>query len=264
MLSGLRHGVEEGRRAAALASDAASKKQVIKDFILSRFLKFGRMPNYNHQRQIRLRGQPLCYRFNRGDLQSLKEVWLEEVYRCALPFRATTVLDLGANIGLASVWLARHFRPTHVLAVEPVEANAEIAAKNLLINRVPGAVVTAAVGREEGKAKFVLRQASNVGSISTDALAGDIEVKVQSIQGLLSQLPNRTADLVKMDIEGTERELLRGDLSWLEQVRALIVEFHDTQTVVDELINNVMRAGFRYSPLNEDRQENLGCFVRNS
>jgi len=35
-----------------------------------------------------------------------------------------------------------------------------------------------------------------------------------------------TVDLIKIDVEGAERELFQGDLSWLERTRAIAIEFH--------------------------------------
>jgi hypothetical protein len=53
-------------------------------------------------------------------------------------------------------------------------------------------------------------------------------------------------DLLKIDIEGSELELLSEDADWLEQVRAISIEFHDAFrpgcTAVGE--SALARAGF--------------------
>jgi tRNA1(Val) A37 N6-methylase TrmN6 len=62
----------------------------------------------------------LWYRWNRGDLASIREVFVLEGYRLPVGFVPRTVLDLGANIGLTSIWLANNFPLEHLIAVEPV------------------------------------------------------------------------------------------------------------------------------------------------
>jgi hypothetical protein len=43
------------------------------------------LPDRNRERRIRVRGGiELNYRLNRGDMQSIREVWMDECYR--LPF----------------------------------------------------------------------------------------------------------------------------------------------------------------------------------
>lgn len=56
-----------------------------------------------------LDGTRLSYRLNRGDMQSIREVWLDEAYE--LPFKPASgvLIDLGANIGLTSLWLAKRY-----------------------------------------------------------------------------------------------------------------------------------------------------------
>jgi|SRR5579875_465611 len=44
-------------------------------------------------------GVSITYRRNRGDLQSIREVFIDEAYRLPTGFAPRTILDLGANIG---------------------------------------------------------------------------------------------------------------------------------------------------------------------
>jgi FkbM family methyltransferase len=273
-MNALKHAWIEGVAAANLANGAFPSFQFRVDFLLSRLLRLGRLPGYNAGRTVRLKdGTTLHYRFNRGDLQSLREVFLEEVYACELPFELGTMLDLGANIGLTSVWMAcrqrlRHdllasFGPLYVIAVEPVRANADVAVKNFQANQVSGSVVCAAVGQRTGVVSFSVRAESNLGKIVSVANHSDtISVPMVGIRELLEQFPNGTVDLVKMDIEGSENALLSKHTDWLTKVRALMIEWHDEITPSPPLIQNLVSSGFHHRPMNAARQENLSLFVK--
>jgi len=278
MTRALQHGWREGITAAAHAGNAASRSQLRRDYLFSRLLKFGRLPGYNRTRQVELDGSTVHYRFNRGDLQSLREVLIEEVYACDLPFAPQTVLDLGANIGLFSLWFCRRGKAREadtpvcpapseaepfLLAVEPVPENAAVAEANFHDNHIPGAVVRAAVGQEAGEAWFDLRAESNLGRLFRDGTHSQgLRVPVVGIRDLLARFPEGRVDLVKMDIEGGEEELLGRDTDWLDRVKALIVEWHDDRADSRPLIRSVEAAGFTHRRINEPRQDNLSLFWR--
>jgi len=201
----------------------------------------------------------------------LREVLVEEVYDCALPFVPHTFLDLGANIGLASIWFSNRIQPdptqsnrsAFLLAVEPVPDNAAVAEMNFRDNRIPGYVVRAAVGQHAGEAWFEARAESNLGRLATTVSpASGFRVPVVGIRDLLDHFPEGRVDLVKMDIEGGEEVLLSHDTDWLARVKALIVEWHDDRADSRPLIRNVEAAGFVHRRINEGRQDNLSLFYR--
>lgn len=269
MIRSLLHAWTEGWQATALATDARSRRKLRLDYLFSRLLRLGRLPGYNAVRQVNLDGRSVSYRFNRGDLQSLREVLVEQVYACELPFVPQTVLDLGANIGLFSLWISKRFgqsqssskRVPWLLAVEPVAENAAMAARNLRDNSIPGEVVQAAVGQQQGEAWFEARAESNLGRLTPVAGTG-LRVSVIGIRDLLEHFPGGEVDLVKMDIEGAEAELLGRDTDWLSKVKALLVEWHDDRADSRPLIANVEAAGFTHHRINEARQDNLSLFHR--
>ncbi len=275
MLTAFLNGLAEGKRASALALNPRSKFLLRYDFIFSRLLKLCKWPGYNSLRTVSLRNGPVAYRFNRGDLQSLRELLIEEVYACDLPFSPTTVLDLGANIGLFSLWLSQRIRarqtqsnsvkPVYFLAVEALSSNAVVAKQNFLANALLGEVIPEAVGQQSGWAWFNECAESNLGSLSINGCNGEHQrVPVIGIRQLIQRLPGGKADIVKMDIEGAEGELLSHDMDWLDRVRAMVVEWHDEVAPSAPLIENVIRAGFHHERINSSRQDNLSLFVKHS
>ncbi|OWY59180.1 hypothetical protein B7486_75970, partial [cyanobacterium TDX16] len=107
-------------------------------------------------------GTSIRYRANPGDVRSLREVWFEDVYRLPEHWRPRTVLDLGANIGLTSLWFHQRWPEARFVLVEPDPANVVLARRNLDTNGVLGMVLAAAVGPEAGSARFASDAASNL------------------------------------------------------------------------------------------------------
>src|SRR5712671_6873777 len=102
--------IREWGKCIRLCADPPSVLRLALDFALSRVFVFLPKNTRNRVRSVRLHGGvQLCYRLNKGDLHSIREVWFEEAYRLPFEDPSGTLLDLGANIGLTSVWLAKKY-----------------------------------------------------------------------------------------------------------------------------------------------------------
>jgi FkbM family methyltransferase len=122
--------------------------------------------------------------------------------------RYRRVLDAGANIGLHSIILSKC--GYDVRAYEPDPIHFEILRNNLALNDCSGVeTVEAALSTEEGESEFVRVMGNTTGSHLAGAKAnpyGELErfsVKVEPIQPLF-----RWADLIKLDVEGHEKDIL--------------------------------------------------------
>ena len=189
-------------------------------------------------------GLQIAYRCDPGDVQSIREVLLQEVYRLPSDTRRKVIVDLGANIGLASMWLARTYSAERVIALEPDDANAELVRQNFVSNNIPGVLIQAAIGASDGTARFQPDFASNKGRLGPSGK----EVSLLSMPSLLERIGvDGNVSLLKIDIEGTEEELLCRDLSWLRRIDEIIIEFHPTIVPYEKLIAVIVDAGFAYS-----------------
>jgi len=205
-------------------------------------------------------GTWLTYRLNRGDIQAIREIWLDEVYMPppeATPVRQ--VVDLGANIGFTSLYLFGRLHAPYIVAVEPDPANVSILRRNLDQNRVPAIVIDAAVGPFDGHASFRRDRASNLGQLDAE---GDMRVRVMSMASVVDYLPNPAAKtLLKLDIEGGEEQLFTGDLSWLHRFDCLLAEFHPDRADLERITRLIDTSGLRSRP-GGGRGEPPPCWVR--
>lgn len=130
------------------------------------------------------------------------------------------IIDCGANIGLSSVWYARQFPEAKIVAVEPEQSNLEIASRNLAA--YPN--VTLVRGG-------VWDTPSHLTIVNPDAepWAFRVEEGEGTIPGLtIDQLSKgRPILVVKVDIEGAEKELFRSNTDWMDRTDLIAIELHD-------------------------------------
>lgn len=249
----------ECQGALRVGGDAPSVLRLVLDVVLSRVLRLVRLPDENRPRTIRLRsGDRLTYRLNRGDIQSIREVLFDEVYRLPFELQPRTVVDLGANIGLTSLYYTRLYAPNVLVAVEADTKNAELTRLN--IAPLGHYVTTAAIGPTDGTTHFAKTRDSNLGSVSDSSVG--TEVPMVSMATLLATHNLDTVDLLKLDIEGGEQALLDGDLAWLSQVNAIVAEFHPEVVDYAALVQRLVDNGFVYVPAGTAWPNQMDAFMR--
>ena len=157
----------------------------------------------------------------------------EHNYYCLPLHRAPrTILDLGANVGYTAIWFGRLFPGARIACVEPVSENVRLLQRNLLENGVEARVMPFAVGIADGRAEMLIVSQHYGHHLATAepelvASAGETrEVEVRSMRTLMDELGWPEIDLLKMDIEGSERVLLTEESDWLWRINALCVEWH--------------------------------------
>jgi FkbM family methyltransferase len=244
-----------------MTSDASSLLRYAMDVILYRALFFVTIPTMNRERTIRVRsGLTITYRLNRGDILTVKEVIVNQCYRLPFAISPRVLVDLGANIGLTSLWYSRRYDPDMIIAVEPSPLNIPLLRKNLEANGVRVKVIEGAIGPVDGSAQFRLNRDHNMGSIGE---SGETTVAMLSMHTLIdAALSGETVDVVKMDIEGGEQQLLSCNREWLRQVRSLIVEFHPTLVDYPALLSILEGEGFHYVKRKTATWESMDSFIR--
>jgi FkbM family methyltransferase len=183
---------------------------------------------------------------------------------------APTVIDVGANIGLFSIFVRSRYPGATILAVEPVPLLREAIARNFELHGVDGVpVYPGAAGAErkdgvcftyyprmpanstmypEQKAVFE-RNLARMGDeqwVHELFLGDQITVDVERLSAILAaHLPDGDIDLVKIDVEGAELDVLRGiDKADWERIRRLIVEVQDENGSLDAVTGLLTDQGF--------------------
>jgi FkbM family methyltransferase len=255
----LRAFAADVRGTLSVSDGPASRFRLIRDFALSRFVGLIPSSERNRVREVKFRGDvKVRYRLNKGDLHAIREIWFQECYRPHFGDPTGILLDLGANIGMTSLWLAKKYPLAQVIAIEPDPRNAAIARQNLELNGISGQVLEAAIGAQDGTGKFASSEHSIMGRLSDSGTP----VTVMSVATVMNTFAVTRFALVKIDIEGGEQALFDGPTEWLQHTDAIIIEFHPEIVDYPRLIKQVSSCGFDYIPTNSIFPGNADCFVR--
>lgn len=150
------------------------------------------------------------------------------------------IVDLGANVGYTALNLRRCFPKAWVLAVEPGDENFEVLRENLgSLERM--ILRKTVVTQKEGQ--FRLSNPEDIAMsqwYKEDTTRDDGTIQGVTVGSLLSEFDEEVRPvLVKMDIEGAEKEIFLNDTGWLDRVDVVLVEPHGEET--REIIESVLK-----------------------
>lgn len=176
---------------------------------------------------------PFFLRIPSSDTKVFQQIFESGDYDFNLTRIPNVIVDAGANIGLASIYLANKFPYSKIIAIEPEENNYEILKQNVeqYANIIP---VRAAlwhidtilnvvdIGR--GEWSYMTQTRGEINKDCSDFLH---ETRAITVNTLMNQHAIDHIDIFKIDIEGAEREVFSDTSSWIEKVDILIVELHE-------------------------------------
>ncbi|WP_321341012.1 FkbM family methyltransferase [Breoghania sp.] len=152
------------------------------------------------------------------------------------------VLELGAGVGLTSIFASRIVGPENITVFEANEANRPLIEKNYALNGVSIPVHYKMVTHEGGKKPFfVSDKAVSSGPVEASGATKKIELDSVAISDLIADY---SPTYLICDIEGGEIEVLQGDLG---SIRKICVEVHPAKVgnyAVTGLMKTLIDQGF--------------------
>lgn len=195
------------------------------------------------------------------DFDTYEHVFVLKEYDFPIPFEPKLIIDGGANIGMSALYFARRFPTSKIIAIEPDAANFSLLKRNT--RDFPSVEpVQAGVWSSPGLLRIQDKTAdANAFQVEWAASAVPDSMAAVSLGEILQNSESKTLDIVKLDVEGAEREIFRaGFESWLPKTRLLIVELHDR--MVPGCSKALFEAISKYDFNCETRWENLIFFNR--
>lgn len=137
----------------------------------------------------------------------------------------SVVYDIGANIGFYAILAARLTGPSgRVFAFEPFPESAHRTATNAELNRFEHvSVITAAVGSTTRRVHLEIHESATHRVGDADGGGATLEVDQIAIDEWRVNYDAPGADVVLIDVEGTEIEVLQGMLSMLRESRPVVM-----------------------------------------
>jgi FkbM family methyltransferase len=178
--------------------------------------------------------QSLYIRPHTSDLKVLTSIFIDKQYLPCfpLPYSPEFILDAGANIGLSTIWFARQFPQSTLIALEPDEANFNVCSKNCSgISRIT--VLRQALLGRSGQASIIDEDVQSWAKrvrLDPDATPSrEGVVLAVTIPQVLNASGRKRIDLLKLDIEGSELDIFTSPdcMVWLSKTRYIFLELHD-------------------------------------
>jgi FkbM family methyltransferase len=175
--------------------------------------------------RLRIGAQVFPLRMRISDIFIIGEILHERQYalQSRLP-AAPVILDLGANIGISLLWFLGLHPDARIHAFEPAGDNLRFLEKNIegLANVT---LQRAAVGDTSGSG---ILHHGEFGGMHSLLIAGEgEEVPLIALDDYLEREEIARVDLLKIDIEGSELQALRGLGPRIRDVQVIVGEVHE-------------------------------------
>lgn len=184
------------------------------------------------------------------DFLVMREILCDGEYELPDGFSAKNIVDLGAHIGLSSLFLATALDAPKIVAVEADPALVERTRQNTAGHDVT--VLNAAISTESGKRPFFTSDESWANSFErTLARQREIEIDTVTIDEAMRAGGFDRVDLLKIDVEGAEWGLLDNH-EFTRNVNAIVGELHAADGRPPRELINAIEREFAVEVLRED------------
>lgn len=184
----------------------------------------------------------------------VEEIFLMGIYGPALSKLSPRILDCGANSGFATAFFKLLHPDAQITAFEPSPSSCELLRRNVADNHFENVeIVEAACGGSDGTLDFVVSERLSLISSTDPARGVGRTVNVSVVP--LSRWVGQRVDLLKLDVEGSEHEVLAEliESRAICRIDRLAIEYHHrmgTATCrMGGFLKLLEREGFSYSLL---------------
>ncbi len=180
-------------------------------------------------KKIKVNGikHPIHLRRNSTDALVFQEVFLFELYNLSRP-NTGVIIDAGGNIGLTSIFFATKFPHAKIYSVEPCNSNFSLFLENA--KGYPAIIpIHSALWNKDTSLKIIDKNESHWAFAVTECSTSDPHAfKAVSLNSLMKKYNMEYIDVLKLDIEGAERELFAENYDyWITRTRCILLELHD-------------------------------------
>lgn len=177
--------------------------------------------------------KPILVRNSTSDYPIFNQVFRDLEYDINFGFEPRSIIDAGANIGLTALYFSGEYPNCKIISIEPEALNFEMLVENSKANSNIIPVKKALSNRIETLSVIGSdRETSSFTTQKLESKAADEgrrnEVETTTVAELMKQNDLKSIDIVKIDIEGFEKELFESNYEdWIPYTKVIIIELHD-------------------------------------
>lgn len=175
--------------------------------------------------------------------------------------------DIGSNLGLHALTVARLRPDSRVYAFEPNPMMADLISAAVTQNKISVDVIKLALDSENRTAKFYMHKGnagrSGLHNWESDPTLDQIDVSTATGDFVIDESTASVPNVIKIDVEGNEERVLRGMPRLLRDPRLHTVVFEDSTDDCSEPKKILREMGFTIGLLNrrESTHHNLENYV---
>ncbi|MBF4465658.1 FkbM family methyltransferase [Flavobacterium sp. LC2016-12] len=175
-----------------------------------------------------------------------KEIFIEEIYKFKTLNPEPYIIDGGANIGLATIYLKLLYPSSKLIAFEPDANIFNILKSNVESFNFNNIELVKKGLWNENKELFFISEGADAGLIADIDTTG-IATETIEVTSLVPYLKNKV-DFLKLDIEGSETVVLRDIKDCLDNVDRIFIEYHSfvgQDQSINEIMDILIKADYR-------------------
>jgi len=139
------------------------------------------------------------------------------------------VVDAGGNIGFFCLYINKLNPSAKIITIEPYAENIVLLQKNLSLNGLQDVVIVPlALSNSSGTSRFEVKEYHfDGGRITDDESTSNTFIETTTLEVIFDTYKIGNVDLLKMDIEGSEFDVIQASLDLLsKRVRRIVIEYH--------------------------------------
>lgn len=175
--------------------------------------------------------QPVWVRLKTSDIGTFKQIFFKLEYNFNIAKSPHVIIDAGANVGYASIYFAHRFPKARIYAIEPSGENYEMLKTNVSNNsnikpiraalwKYNTTLTLSGIECNYDAFRICESQECSHNTISES-------VKGMTIDEIMKEYKLDYVDILKVDIEGAEKEVFKNPSSWINRVGVIVIELHD-------------------------------------
>jgi FkbM family methyltransferase len=196
--------------------------------LISNSLAFSnKIPCVSIQRKPEIAAYPIFLRYPSTDLSTYKQVFEDFSYNFALNHEPQTIVDAGANIGLASVYFANKYPNAKIISVELEKNNFEMLKKNTANYKNIMPLHAALWNRNEKVCIVDTNKGNDAFQVGQKQSSEFQKINGFTIDKIMNMFELQKIDLLKIDIEGAEKEVFENTATWIGKINTMAIELHE-------------------------------------
>ena len=180
---------------------------------------------------------PVLVRPGTTDVAVFNTTYRSRQYNYDLAQPPKVIVDAGAYTGLSTAYFANRYPEARVIAIEPDSTNFGLLVRNTSALKNVDAI-QAALWSDSGSVELT-DPGTGAWAFRVVETNDPSDAELQSESSSRTRVPTITVpdiirryglpyiDLLKLDIEGSEKEVLASSASWIAEVSAICIELHD-------------------------------------